>query len=141
MTRFCFVRFIGFVSIIREKSAQPEGSLRTFNRPLSKLLLLQFHAKAVVRFCKVYIFNINIQIESSLVSGPFHQIKVLQFLSLSEKKRKEFIIIIVVAERLVDSNPFHSSSRVDQASSSGFGAFAPKSDVRFAWFGLRFEPK
>ena len=26
-----------------KKSAQPEGSLRTFNRPLSRLLLLQFH--------------------------------------------------------------------------------------------------
>ena len=42
----------GFVSIIREKVLNLKGAFqRTFNRPLSRLLLLQFHAKpiAIVR--------------------------------------------------------------------------------------------
>ena len=39
--------FIGFVSIIREKVLDLKGAFqRTFNRPLSRLLLLRFHAFA-----------------------------------------------------------------------------------------------
>ena len=42
---------IGLISYrsSEKKVLNSEGSLRTFNRPFSKLLLLQFHAKAIVR--------------------------------------------------------------------------------------------
>ena len=43
-------QMISFVSITREKVLNLKGAFqRTFNRPLSRLLLLQFHAKTIVR--------------------------------------------------------------------------------------------
>ena len=92
--KVCFSSNIGFVSIIREKVLNLKGAFQGFNRPLSRLLLLQFHAKAIVRLIVVgltiaFAWNCSSNnLLSGLLNVLFHQNYIYVLIQWLEVKTK-----------------------------------------------------